>query len=146
MYIFTASVPAYDRIVLRRSDTLEGLADAEETVIWIKHDSGIMSTHIWAPEIHYINGRWFIYFAAGDKDDIWAIRPYVLGCKGEDPINDAWADALGCSVLMKMTTFWIRAHGKKKGCLFSKRIGIKKGNQYLIILITFRRKRDEEMV
>ena len=30
-YYFTASVPEYDRIVLRKSDTLAGLADAEET-------------------------------------------------------------------------------------------------------------------
>ena len=30
MYYFTASVPAYDKIILRESDTLEGLADATE--------------------------------------------------------------------------------------------------------------------
>lgn len=35
MYYFTASVPAYDRIVLRRSSTLAGIADAEEVTIWL---------------------------------------------------------------------------------------------------------------
>ena len=60
-YYFTASVPAYDGIVLRRSDTLAGLADAPETEVWHKHESGIMSCHIWAPELHYINGAWYIY-------------------------------------------------------------------------------------
>ena len=30
-YYFTASVPEYDKIVLRKSDTLKGLKDAEET-------------------------------------------------------------------------------------------------------------------
>ena len=34
MYYFTASVPAYDRIVLRRSETLNGLKDAEEVTVW----------------------------------------------------------------------------------------------------------------
>ena len=29
-YYFTASIPAYDRIVLRRSETLAGQKDAEE--------------------------------------------------------------------------------------------------------------------
>ena len=29
-YYFTASVPAYDRVVLRKSATLDGLRDAEE--------------------------------------------------------------------------------------------------------------------
>ena len=48
MYYFTASVPAYDKIILRESDTLEGLADATEHEIWYKHDTGIMGNHIWA--------------------------------------------------------------------------------------------------
>lgn len=77
---------AYDGIVLRRSDTLAGLADAPETEIWHKHESGIMSCHIWAPELHYIDGAWYIYYAGGDKDDVWQIRPYVLECKDADPI------------------------------------------------------------
>lgn len=91
-YYFTASVPAYDGIVLRKSDTLAGLADAPETEVWHKHESGIMSCHIWAPELHYINGAWYIYYAGGDKDDIWQIRPYVLECKNEDPITGTWTE------------------------------------------------------
>ena len=35
-YYFTASVPTYDRLVLRKSDTLDGLFKAPETVIWTK--------------------------------------------------------------------------------------------------------------
>lgn len=91
-YYFTASVPAYDGIVLRKSDTLAGLAQAEETEVWHKHESGIMSCHIWAPELHYINGVWYLYYAGGDKDDVWAIRPYVLECKDEDPIAGTWVE------------------------------------------------------
>ena len=64
-YYFTASVPAYDKIILRKSDTLEGLKDAEETEIWHKHESGEMSKHIWAPELHFLDGKFYIYFAAG---------------------------------------------------------------------------------
>ena len=56
-YYFTASVPAYDRIVLRRSKTLAGLKDAEEVTVWEKHEEGIMSKHIWAPELHYLDGN-----------------------------------------------------------------------------------------
>ena len=63
-YYFTASVPEYDRIEIRRAWTISGLADAEAHVIWRKHATGPMSWHIWAPEIHVIDGRWFIYFAA----------------------------------------------------------------------------------
>ena len=91
-YYFTASVPAYDCIVLRRAKSLAELPEAEEKVIWTKHASGPMSEHIWAPEIHYLFGKWYIYFAGGEKEDIWKIRPYVLECQGEDPINDKWIE------------------------------------------------------
>lgn len=91
-YYFTASVPTYDCIILRCAKSLWELKDAEEHIIWNKHDLGIMSQHIWAPELHYIDEKWFIYFAAGDKDDIWAIRPYVLECEGQNPITDKWIE------------------------------------------------------
>ena len=91
-YWFTASVPEYDRIVLRKSNTVDGLAQAEEVTIWRKHENGIMSVHIWAPEIHYVDNKWFIYFAGGDIEDIWAIRPYVLMCEGDDPLKDPWKE------------------------------------------------------
>ena len=91
-YYFTASLPDYDGIALRKADKLFDLKDAPEKMIWKKHDKGIMSFHVWAPELHFIFGKWYIYFAAGDVDDIWAIRPYVLECQGDDPINDEWIE------------------------------------------------------
>ncbi len=92
MYYFTASVPAYDGIVLRRCETLAGLANAPETEIWHKHERGIMSKHIWAPELHYLDGKWYVYYSGGDVDDIWEIRPYVLECQGQDPLADPWVE------------------------------------------------------
>lgn len=91
-YYFTASIPAYDGIVLRRSKTLFGLAEAEEVEIWHKHESGPMSYHIWAPELHYLNNCWYIYFAGGEKEDVWNIRPYVLECKDQDPLTGTWTE------------------------------------------------------
>lgn len=91
-YYFTASVPAYDRIVLRCSDSLEGLRNAPEKTIWTKHESGDMSRHIWAPELHFLDGKWFIYFAASREEDIWRLRPYILECEGSDPMTDKWVE------------------------------------------------------
>ncbi len=91
-YYFTASVPEYNKIILRKSDTLEGLRDAEEVVIWNCHKSGEMSIHIWAPELHYLDGKFYIYFAAGREEDKWRIRPYILECKGQDPLKDKWIE------------------------------------------------------
>lgn len=91
-YYFTATVPEYDRIVLRRATTLQGLTTAPEAVIWRKHDSGIMGAHIWAPEIHFIDGKWYVYFAAGAANDIWAIRMYVLEGTGDNPLTATWVE------------------------------------------------------
>jgi GH43 family beta-xylosidase len=91
-YYFTATVPEYDRIVLRRATTIQGLSTAAEVTIWTKHTSGAMGAHIWAPEIHFIDGKWYVYFAAGSTSDVWAIRMYVLEGTGANPLTATWAE------------------------------------------------------
>ena len=107
-YYFTASYPAfnsvnngYDRIVLRKADSIQELSDdnggvEKEITIWSAPSSGQMAKHVWAPELQQINGKWYVFFAAGNSDNIWAIRPYVLVCQGDDPYNaDNWKKADG---------------------------------------------------
>ncbi len=91
-YYFTASVPEYDRIEIRRSKTIKGLASCEPAVVWKKHETGAMGSHIWAPEIHNLNGKWYIYFAAGEAENIWKIRPYVLECNSSDALTGEWTE------------------------------------------------------
>lgn len=96
-YYFTASVPAFDRVILRKADTLEGLADAEEKTVWTRHESGPMSCNIWAPEIHFVDGAWYIYFAAAeegaDEAGRYNHRTYALVNRGADPMEGAFAEA-----------------------------------------------------
>ncbi|WP_445192898.1 family 43 glycosylhydrolase [Sphingomonas sp. Tas61C01] len=102
-YYMTASVPEYDRLVLRRSRTLAGLATARETVLWRHLSSGPLSGFIWAPELHLIDGRWIMYFAAGPSgggEDVFRIRTYALVCDDADPITGRW------SLLGQLTTPW----------------------------------------
>ncbi|QJU57554.1 family 43 glycosylhydrolase [Sphingomonas sp. AP4-R1] len=102
-YTLTGSVPEYDRLVLRRARTLAGLADAPERVLWRHEASGPMSGYIWAPEIHRIEGRWLMYFAAGPSGggaDPFRIRTFVLACDGNDPMTGNW------SVLGQLQTAW----------------------------------------
>lgn len=107
-YYFTGSYPingdkdpeGYDRIVLRRSRTLEGLAGTvdldgnaeegvEERVIWDEQNAATNHRFIWAPEIHRIKGKWYVLFTASrKKSDVWAISPAVIGCGGDgDPFK-----------------------------------------------------------
>ncbi len=133
-WYFTASVPAYDRIVLRRADSLRGLRTAEETTVWRAHETGVMSRHIWAPELHRIDGKWYLYFAAGEKDDPWKIRPWVLECLGGDPAADPWtergmmtrADGDEFSFTdfsLDMTTF---SHRGRRYCVWAEKVGVGK--------------------
>ena len=92
-YYMTGSVPEYDRLVLRRSKTLAGLATAEERVLWRHQASGPMSGFLWAPELHYVDGRWVMYFAAGPSgggEDVFRIRTYAVVCDGADPMTGNW--------------------------------------------------------
>jgi GH43 family beta-xylosidase len=91
-YYFTATVPAYDRIEVRRARTLGELTTAEARTVWAKHPHGPMGAHIWAPEIHFIDGKWYIYFAAGRAEAIWDIRMYVLENASPDPLQGEWTE------------------------------------------------------
>lgn len=91
-YYLMATVPAYDVIELRRARSIAGLATAEPRVVWRKHASGAMSHHIWAPELHVIDGRWFIYFSAGEAKQPWKIRLWVLENAAADPLQGEWLE------------------------------------------------------
>ncbi|MEJ2544041.1 MAG: glycoside hydrolase family 43 protein [Calditrichaceae bacterium] len=91
-YYLTATVPEYDRIVIRKANSINGLKDAEEKEIWHKHEEGVMGHHIWAPELHKIDGKWYIYFAAGEAEHIWNIRIWVLSNPSENPLKGEWKE------------------------------------------------------
>ncbi|MGG4048004.1 MULTISPECIES: glycoside hydrolase family 43 protein [Paenibacillus] len=95
-YYFTASVPEYDRIEIRRSKTLQGLGEAEPVVAWRKYETGPLSANIWAPEIHFIQGKWYIYFAAArtteTNDGLFDHRMYVLENDSANPLEGTWTE------------------------------------------------------
>mgnify|MGYP002401070231 CR=1 FL=1 len=95
-YYFTASVPEYDRIEVRRSRTIQGLAQGEVSVAWRKYETGPMSANIWAPEIHFIDGKWYIYFAAArtteTQDGLFDHRMFVLENASANPLEGEWVE------------------------------------------------------
>jgi GH43 family beta-xylosidase len=91
-YYFSATVPEYDRIELRKSATLAGLATAQPVTVWKKHLLGEMAANIWAPELHFIDGAWYLYFAAGSSFAPYDVRPYVLENRSADPLNGRWTE------------------------------------------------------
>jgi hypothetical protein len=87
----------YLYIILRRAKTINQLADSsdlyEEKIILERAPiaNGTLSPHIWAPEIHYINDKWYIYYTTTISDDSpWRIRPHCLECNSSDPFTGDW--------------------------------------------------------
>jgi GH43 family beta-xylosidase len=93
-YYFIATVPEFDRIEIRSAKTINGLKKAKAKVVWQKHSTGEMGSHIWAPELHKINGVWYIYFAAGgaENETQWDIRMFVLSNKSANPLEGEWQE------------------------------------------------------
>lgn len=91
-YYLIATVPEYDRIVIRKAANINGLKNAKEKQVWVKHQKGSMGDHIWAPELHQIDGTWYIYFAAGEAENKWNIRMWVLSNTSEDPMEGEWKE------------------------------------------------------
>lgn len=91
-YYYTATVPEYDRIELRRTRSLNELGKAEARVVWRKHAGGPMSRNIWAPELHHIDGKWYLYFTAGRADAPFDIRLYVLENAAANPLEGQWIE------------------------------------------------------
>ncbi len=91
-YYFTASLPDFSGIPLRRAQTNGELTKAEEKVVWQKRSTGIMSANIWAPELHHIQGKWYLYFAAAREDAIFDHRMYVLENSSANPLEGQWTE------------------------------------------------------
>lgn len=91
-YFFIATAPEFDRIEISQASTIAGIRDAVPKVVWKKYDRGPMSEHIWAPELHHIDGVWYVHFAAALAEDPWRIRMHVLANDSEDPMEGTWSE------------------------------------------------------
>ena len=58
----------------------------ERHLVWQAPDEGPFSRQVWAPELHLLDGRWHIYFAASDGKNRNHLT-YVLRSRNEDPLG-----------------------------------------------------------
>lgn len=83
MYYYTKTTG--DSVVLWRSKDLETVFTGEEKTIF-KMPKELES--IWAPELHYLNGQWVVYFAANRSKETH--RMYALTNSSKDPYKGEW--------------------------------------------------------
>lgn len=71
-------------VYVRKAGSLSGLAAAKPVAVWTAPATGPNSQYVWAPELHFVNGRWYIYYTADQGDDV-SHRLFVLQATTSDP-------------------------------------------------------------
>ncbi len=86
-YYYTQSMQ--NKLVLWKTKDLTQLKLAETKTVWIPPQGTMYSKELWAPEIHFIQGKWYLYFAA-DNGENTNHRMYVLENNSSDPLQGEW--------------------------------------------------------
>jgi GH43 family beta-xylosidase len=86
-----------DRISLWRTTAMSKIAMAAPTTIYTPPATGPNSRNLWAPELHRINNKWYVYYTAGDGtsatgDPFATQRTWVLENSSDDPLQGTWTD------------------------------------------------------
>ena len=86
-YFYTHTLQ--NKIEIRKTENPVDLRNAPRKVVWTAPKEGMNSAEIWAPEIHYLDSTWYIYFAADDgKNENH--RMWVLACDSQNPMTGQW--------------------------------------------------------
>ncbi|KAK4441974.1 hypothetical protein QBC34DRAFT_453376 [Podospora aff. communis PSN243] len=64
-------------VEITRATTLEGLKRGEVGVIWTDTNPS-RCCNVWAPELHKVNGTWYVYYTAGNRQNLDGQRSHVL--------------------------------------------------------------------
>jgi GH43 family beta-xylosidase len=81
-----------DRIDLFKTENIADLKNAKVETVWSAPETGINSKNIWAPELHFLEGKWYLYYTAGSSADLSTQRTFVLENSAEDPLSGTWVD------------------------------------------------------
>ncbi|WP_420077229.1 family 43 glycosylhydrolase [Streptomyces sp. JL3001] len=73
---------------IRKSPTLAGLATAPNVQVW-SDTTSTRNTNFWAPEMHLVDGHWYVYYSAGRSGVACcdSQRTHVLESAGTDPMG-----------------------------------------------------------
>ncbi|MES2733727.1 MAG: glycoside hydrolase family 43 protein [Bacteroidota bacterium] len=81
-----------DKIGLWKTTAMSQLGKATSKVVWLPPTTGGNSHNLWAPELHFIDGKWYIYYTAGSSPDLGTQRTWVLENASADPLTGTWTD------------------------------------------------------
>jgi len=74
-----------DKVILWKTKDITELAKAESKQVWTPQEKS-NAFHLWGPEMHIINNKWYIYFAA-DDGNMDNHQIYVIENSSSDPFE-----------------------------------------------------------
>jgi len=74
-----------------KTNAMSQLASAISKQVFAPEPGKQNSSNVWAPEIHYLDNKWYIYYTAGNGDDA-SQRTWVLENSSADPTTGTWVD------------------------------------------------------
>ncbi|WP_345329759.1 glycoside hydrolase family 43 protein [Mucilaginibacter defluvii] len=78
-----------NHLAIWKTKDITDLKSAERKTIWTPPPGTMYSKEIWAPELHFIRGKWYMYFAADDGNNDHH-RMYVVENASADPMQGEW--------------------------------------------------------
>ena len=86
-FYYLAATTWSSRMTIARAATLDGLRSAELVTVWEGDEPG-RCCNFWAPELHFLEGRWYLYYTAGPSGmNTDNQRMHVLESEGTDPLG-----------------------------------------------------------
>ena len=91
-YYFMATTGG--NITIRKTAKMSELSTAPSFVVWTPKGTGDNTNNVWAPELHFLDGKWYLYYTAGPSNQgcCGGQRSWVLENANADPTTGVWTE------------------------------------------------------
>ncbi len=96
-YYFVHTSENWDKIDITRASSLTGIGAGQTQTVFTESSayctgSNCYSGNVWAPELNYINGAWYLYFTAGSSEpNTPNQRIWVIKNTSSNPLTGSWS-------------------------------------------------------
>lgn len=80
-----------NRVAIWKTRSMTKLNSATVTTVFSATPGTPNGNNVWAPELHFLDGKWYIYYTAGSGPDATQ-RTWVLENGNADPTTGTWTD------------------------------------------------------
>lgn len=79
-------------VSIRKTAKMSELGTTVPVIAWRPVAGAANSRDVWAPELHFLDGKWYIYFTAGPGNCCGGQKLWVLENASADPTTGTWTE------------------------------------------------------